>query len=106
MSKANLRVHLRDIASIRLGYPFRTRIERDPHGEIGVIQMKDIGDRNQINLSDVYQVQIDGLEKWHLLEPHNILFRSKEVFNTAALVNGSIRQSKGISALLLLHHWW
>lgn len=96
MSKANLKVHLKDIAAVRLGYPFRTRVERDSNGTVGVIQMKDIDGYNRIDLSDVYKVQIEDLEKWHLLQANDILFRSRGVSNTAALVDGAIEQTEEI----------
>jgi len=31
-----------DLAEVQMGYPFRSRLEHDPQGDIAVIQMKDI----------------------------------------------------------------
>ncbi|MBW4647879.1 MAG: restriction endonuclease subunit S [Kastovskya adunca ATA6-11-RM4] len=85
-------VKLRDIASIRIGYAFRSSVERDPNGTVGVIQMKDIDQYNQLELSDVYRVQIEDLKPEHLLKKDDILFRSKGVSNTAALVSQDVGQ--------------
>lgn len=96
MSKANFKVHLKDVATVRLGYPFRTRVERDPNGTVGVIQMKDIDGYNRIDLNDVYKLQIEDLEEWHLLQANDILFRSRGVSNTAAFVDESLEQTEEI----------
>ncbi len=85
-------VKLRDVASIRIGYAFRSSVERDPNGTVGVIQMKDIDQYNQLDLSDVYRVQIEDLKPEHLLKKDDILFRSKGVSNTAALVSQDVGQ--------------
>lgn len=87
---------LKEIAAIRLGYPFRSGIERDDQGTIGVIQMKDFDEFNRLNLSDLYKVQIKDLEDWHLLNPGDILFRSRGISNKAAIVTEEIKQVKGI----------
>lgn len=95
MLKAHRKTQLSEIASIRLGYPFRTRIERDPKGIVGAIQMKDIDDRNEIDLSDVYPVDIDDMkEALHLLQAGDILFRSRGTSNTAAIVTDAVFGSR------------
>ena len=83
-------VKLKEIASLNIGYPFRTSVDRDPQGTLGVIQMKDITEYNQIDLSDVYRVRIKNLSKRHLLQQGDILFRAKGVSNTATLITQDI----------------
>lgn len=92
-------VQLKDIATVRLGYPFRSSIENirldgeeEQKGMIGVIQMKDFDEYNRLDWSDVYKVQIKDLDKSHLLQPGDIVFRSRGVSNTAALVTNEMQQ--------------
>jgi restriction endonuclease S subunit len=79
-------VQLKKIAAIQTGYPFRGKFERDPTGNVAVVQMKDIDDYNCIEFEDLYRVQVEDLSQKHLLQTHDILFRSRGVTNTAALV--------------------
>jgi restriction endonuclease S subunit len=79
-------VQLKKIVSIQTGYPFRGKFERDPTGNVAVVQMKDINDYSCIEFEDLYRVQVEDLSQKHLLQPHDILFRSRGVTNTAALV--------------------
>lgn len=97
-----LPAQLKDIAVIRLGYPFRSSIENirldaeDLKGLIGVIQMKDFDPFNRLGWQDVYNVQIENLDKTHLLQLGDILFRSRGVSNTAALVTEEMQQVKHV----------
>jgi restriction endonuclease S subunit len=79
-------VQLKKLASIQTGYPFRGKLERDPTGDVAVVQMKDINAYNCIEFENLYRVEFGDLSKNHLLQPHDILFRSRGVTNTAALV--------------------
>jgi restriction endonuclease S subunit len=79
-------VQLKKIVSIQTGYPFRGKFERDPTGNVAVVQMKDIDDYSCIEFEDLYRVQVEDLSRKHLLQTHDILFRSRGVTNTAALV--------------------
>ncbi|MEO1430285.1 MAG: restriction endonuclease subunit S [Cyanobacteria bacterium J06633_8] len=99
--KSYEKVKLKNIASIRLGYPFRTKIERNPEGTVGVIQMKDIDDYNCLDLSDVYKVQLDDAEK-HLLHQHDILFCSRGVSKTTALVTEDIKPYVAALSLMVI----
>jgi restriction endonuclease S subunit len=94
---------LGEIASINTGYPFRTRIERDPDGTVGVIQMKDIDGYNRLDLSDVYKVKLEeDLSEKHLLQQHDLLFRSRGVTNTTALVTEKIEPYVAASPLMII----
>lgn len=96
------KVKLKDIASIRTGYAFRGKVERDPCGTVGVIQMKDIDNYNCLDLNDMYKVQIEDLDKRHLLRRNDILFRSRGVSNTAALVEREVGQAVASAPLTVI----
>lgn len=96
------KVKLKEIASVRTGYPFRSKVERDPEGTVGVIQMKDIDDYNRLDLSDVYKVQLEDLSEQHLLQQYDLLFRSRGVTNTTALVTEKIEPFVAASPLMVI----
>ena len=100
--KSYEKVKLKNIASIRTGYPFRTKIERNPEGTVGVIQMKDIDDYNRLDLSDVYKVKVDDLYEKHLLKQDDILFCSRGVSNKMALVTKEVDNYVAASPLLVI----
>jgi restriction endonuclease S subunit len=97
------KVKLKDIASIRTGYAFRGKVERDLVGTVGVIQMKDIDNYNCLDLNDMYNVQIEDLDKRHLLKQNDILFRSRGVSNTATLVDREVGQAVASAPLTVIH---
>ncbi|MFB2768323.1 restriction endonuclease subunit S [Pelatocladus sp. BLCC-F211] len=96
------KVKLKEIASICTGYPFRSRIERDPNGEVGVIQMKDIDDYNCLNLSDVYKVCSNYLYEKHLLKQDDILFCSRGVSHKMAVVTEEVDNCVAASPLMVI----
>lgn len=96
------KVKLTEIAVIRTGYPFRAKVERDPKGTIAVIQMKDIDAYNRLDLSDVYKVRIKDLNQQYLLQRNDILFRSRGVSNTAALVTEAMKSSLASAPLMVI----
>lgn len=96
------KVKLKDITSIRTGYAFRGKVERDLGGTVGVIQMKDIDSYNCLALNDMYKVQIEDLDKRHLLRQNDILFRSRGVSNTAALVEQEVGQAVASAPLTVI----
>ena len=96
------KVKLKEIASIRTGYAFRGKVERDLGGTVGVVQMKDIDNYNRLDLNDMYKVQIEDLDKQHLLRRNDILFRSRGVSNTAALVEREVGQTVASAPLTVI----
>lgn len=79
-------MYLSDLTEIRVGYSFRSRLVSDPAGEIVVIQMKDIDDSNLLHPEQAIQVSLPGNKEGHLLQPGDLVFRSRGRTNTVALV--------------------
>lgn len=50
---------LEELADIQAGYPFRTRIEHDPKGDIPVIQLRDIDRHCHLNWSTVAHISLN-----------------------------------------------
>lgn len=75
-----------EVADVQMGYPFRSRLEHEPYGDVAVIQMKDIDDANLIHSGEAVRVTLPGGKSRHLLRPGDLLFRSRGRSNGAALV--------------------
>ena len=73
-----------------MGYPFRSRLEPDPAGDVAVIQMKDIDVANLVRGEEAIRVTLPRGKSHHLLRPGDLLFRSRGQSNGAAQVSEGI----------------
>lgn len=81
-----MKVELSKVASIRIGYTFRGRLDAVPSGSIAVIQMKDlIGD--QVDLSDLLRTDMVQPKEHHLARSGDLVFRSRGVTNTCTILS-------------------
>lgn len=81
-----MRIRLQDIASTQIGYSFRGRLDAVTAGAVGVIQMKDLVDDL---VSCESMVRIDECPKaHHLVRVDDLVFRSRGVTNTCAILLG------------------
>lgn len=85
-----LEMVLGELADIQMGYAFRSRLEADPAGQVAVIQMKDIDDANMLHAERAVRVSLPSVRPHHLLQPGDIVFRSRGRSNGAALVREGI----------------
>lgn len=95
-------VALVDIAEVRMGYSFRSRLETDAGGDVAVIQMKDIDDANLLHPEGLARVQMPDLKDRHLVQEGDLLFRSRGVTNSAALVGGGLGCAVLAAPMLLI----
>jgi len=91
-----------DIAEVRMGYSFRSRLETDAEGDVVVIQMKDIDDANLLHPEGLARIQMPDLKDRHLVREGDLLFRSRGVTNSAALVGGGIGRAVLAAPMLLI----
>lgn len=95
-------MQLSQIADVRMGYPFRSRVERDPNGDVAVVQMKDISDSNQVSTEDAIKVVLPKGKARHMLRPGDLLFRSRGRSHGAARVPDGIGHAVLAAPLLLI----
>lgn len=81
-----MKVELKDIASIQMGYSFRARLESMDSGTVAVIQMKDLTDQNRVDCSALSRVDIEKPKEHHLIKPGDLIFRSRSLASTAAIL--------------------
>lgn len=77
---------LSEVAEVRMGYPFRSRLEHDPAGDLHVVQMKDIDAADRVQVERTARVSLSGASSHHFLQKGDLLFRSRGQTNGAALV--------------------
>jgi len=81
-----MKLYLNKIASIQMGYSFRTRLDFMDQGQISVVQMKDLNDENRVDCKDLMRVGMNKVKKHHLVRPGDIVFRSRGQVTTAAIL--------------------
>ena len=95
-------MNLGRLAEVQMGYPFRSRLEHDPQGDVAVIQMKDIDDTNLLHPEEVIRVALPKGKTHHLLRGGDLLFRSRGRSNGAALVAEGIGPAVLSAPMLLI----
>jgi restriction endonuclease S subunit len=81
-----MKLRLKKIASIQMGYSFRTRLVFMDQGKIAVVQMKDLNDENIVDCNALIRVGMDTVKEHHLVKPGDIVFRSRGQVTTAAIL--------------------
>ena len=97
-----LQVKLSQIADVRMGYPFRSRLEHEPAGDVAVIQMKDIDDAELRNVQGAIRVLLPEGKAHHLVHEGDLIFRSRGRSNSVALVTADIGRAVLAAPMLLI----
>ena len=95
-------MNLGELAEVQMGYPFRSRLEHDPQGDVAVIQMKDIDDANLLHAEETIRVALPKGKTHHLLRAGDLLFRSRGRSNGAAQVLEGIGPAVLAAPMLLI----
>ena len=90
------------VASIRMGYPFRSRLEHNVMGAIAVVQMKDIDDASLLHVEDAVRVDLADVKEHHLIRQGDLVFRSRGRTNSVALVSADIGPAVLAAPMLLI----
>ena len=81
-----MKLILKKIASIQMGYSFRTRLDYMDQGQIAVVQMKNLTNENIVDCKDLIRVEMYNVKEHHLVRTGDIVFRSRGQVTTAALL--------------------
>lgn len=95
-------MNLGDMAEVQMGYPFRSRLEHDPAGDVAVVQMKDIDDINLLHVEEATRVTLPRGKARHLLCPGDLLFRSRGRSNGVAQVLEGVGPAVLAAPMLLI----
>ena len=69
-----------------MGYSFRARLEFMDSGAVAVIQMKDLTDQNRVDCSTLARVDMMKPKEHHLAKPGDLIFRSRGLTSTSAIL--------------------
>ena len=81
-----MKTELKNIASVLMGYSFRSRLDVKDSGTVAVIQMKDLTDDNRVDCSNLSRVDSDSPKEHHLVRPGDLVFRSRGLTATSAIL--------------------
>lgn len=81
-----MKVELKKIASIQMGYSFRARLDSMNFGAVAVIQMKDLTDKNRVDCSALARVDMEKPKEHHLVKSGDLVFRSRGLTTTSAIL--------------------
>ncbi|TVQ86305.1 MAG: restriction endonuclease subunit S [Chromatiaceae bacterium] len=95
-------MNLGELTEVQMGYPFRSRLEHDPQGDVAVIQMKDIDNANLLHADEAIRVALPKGKTHHLLRAGDLLFRSRGRSNGAAQVLEGIGPAVLSAPMLLI----
>jgi hypothetical protein len=102
-----VKVELKDIASIQMGYSFRARLESMDTGTVAVIQMKDLTDQNRVDCNALVLVDMEKPKEHHLVKPGDLILRSRGLVSTSAILEDNPGVAVVAAPLLrirLTHH--
>lgn len=97
---------LGQVASIRMGYPFRSRLEHDETGATAVVQMKDIDDASLLHLEGAVRVNMPGFNEHHLIRAGDLVFRSRGRNNSVALISEDVGSAVLAAPMLLIRPFY
>lgn len=81
------RVRLKEVVTVQTGYSFRSRLDTSERGNVAVIQMKDLrDDNNTVDCKDLIRVDMDRVKERHLARKGDLVFRSRGLVTTSAVL--------------------
>jgi len=81
-----MKLKIKQLATVRMGYSFRSRLEASSAGEIAVIQMKDLLQDNTVGCKKLVKIEMETVKKHHLAQKGDLVFRSRGQITTAAIL--------------------
>ena len=94
--------NLNRVAVINGGHPFPSRLDESACGAVSVIQMKDLPSGLCIVSASPVRIDADGIRKRYLLAPDDIIFRSRGLTNTCAILKADIGPVVAAAPLMTL----
>jgi restriction endonuclease S subunit len=82
-----MRINLEDISDISTGVTFRSRLEPEVSGGVRVIQMKDLGTNNRVNLDNIISIHSKPPKESNLIKKGDIIFRARGQSTTAVILD-------------------
>ena len=77
---------IKKLATVQMGYSFRSRLEASEGGGVAVIQMKDLLDDNTVGCDGLVRINMEAMKDHHLAQRGDLVFRSRGSLTTAAVL--------------------
>ncbi len=81
-----MKTKLKTLATVQMGYSFRSRLEASKGGNVAVIQMKDLLEDNTVDCDDLVKIDMETVKVHHLARKGDLVFRSRGLTTTAAIL--------------------
>ena len=94
--------HLTDIADIRQGLAFRSKVEHQPAGSIRVVQAKNLGEDGRVELGDIVRVSAVKFSPEQRLRSGDVLLQARGVNYPAALVAADLGEAVAAAPLYVI----
>jgi hypothetical protein len=84
---------LGELAQIETGYPFRSRISGSGEGNVSLIQLRNLTEADQLDISFLMRVEIPELDDKFQVELGDLIFRSRGTRFTTVLIEEKLAQT-------------
>ena len=81
-----MKLKIKQLATVQMGYSFRSRLEASRGGEVAVIQMKDLLQDNTVGCKKLVKIEMETVKEHHLTQKGDLVFRSRGQITTAAIL--------------------
>ena len=86
MTGGLMKVEIKQLATVQMGYSFRSRPELSSNGDVAVIQMKDLLPNNTVDCNELVKIDMEEVKEHHLARRGDLIFRSRGYVTTAAVL--------------------
>ena len=81
-----MNLKIKQLATVQMGYSFRSRLEASRGGKVAVIQMKDLLQDNTVGCKKLVKIEMETVKEHHLAQKGDLVFRSRGQITTAAIL--------------------
>ncbi len=81
-----MKMKIKKLATVQMGYSFRSRLEASEGGGVSVIQMKNLLDNNTVGCGGLVKIDMEAVKEHHLAQKGDLVFRSRGHVTTAAVL--------------------
>jgi len=97
-----MKIKIKDVADIQIGYQFRGKIEADPKGTHKVIQIRDFDELQHLQVTNLYKVTPKYEVERYLVNKGDILFLARGHRNYAIPIKNSLENTIAASYFFIL----
>jgi len=81
-----MKMKIKKLATVQMGYSFRSRLEASEGGGVAVIQMKDLLEDNTVGCDGLVKIDMEAVKEHHLARKGDLIFRSRGLVTTSAVL--------------------